>query len=58
MNMPLRSEVDEIHRNVYELRKEIKSLKKRLAAAEEVVVVESETKKTSPTKSSKKSQST
>jgi class III poly(R)-hydroxyalkanoic acid synthase PhaE subunit len=57
MNMPLRSEVDEIHRNVYELRKEIKSLKKRLAAAEQVVV-ESETKKTSSPKSNKKSQST
>lgn len=34
MNMPVRSEVDEIHRNVYELRKEVKSLKKRLSAAE------------------------
>jgi len=28
MNLPLRSEVDEIHRSIYELRKEVKALKK------------------------------
>lgn len=31
LNMPLRSEVDEVHKHIYELRKEIKSLKKTLA---------------------------
>lgn len=31
MNLPIRSEVDEIHKNIYELRKEVKSLKKKLA---------------------------
>jgi polyhydroxyalkanoate synthesis regulator phasin len=30
MNLPTRSEVDEIHRTIYELRKEVKSLKKAL----------------------------
>jgi class III poly(R)-hydroxyalkanoic acid synthase PhaE subunit len=30
-DLPIRSEVDEIHRSIYELRKEIKSLKKSLA---------------------------
>ncbi len=30
MNMPLRSEVDEVHKNIYELRKELKTLKKKL----------------------------
>jgi polyhydroxyalkanoate synthesis regulator phasin len=29
-DLPTRSEVDEIHRSIYELRKEIKSLKKAL----------------------------
>lgn len=67
MNMPVRSEVDEIHRNVYELRKEVKSLKKRLSASEkeaqaaaEVAVeagVKAEKIKTSTTKSSKKDRS-
>ncbi|MEW5856644.1 MAG: class III poly(R)-hydroxyalkanoic acid synthase subunit PhaE [Cyanobacteriota bacterium] len=33
-NLPTRSEVDEIHRNVYELRKEIKTLKKALAESQ------------------------
>ncbi|MEP0879836.1 class III poly(R)-hydroxyalkanoic acid synthase subunit PhaE [Funiculus sociatus GB2-M2] len=33
-NLPTRSEVDEIHRNVYELRKEIKSLKKALGESQ------------------------
>ncbi len=28
LNMPLRSEVDEMHKSIYELRKELKSLKK------------------------------
>ena len=28
MNLPLRSEVDEIHKSMYELRKEVKRLKK------------------------------
>jgi class III poly(R)-hydroxyalkanoic acid synthase PhaE subunit len=30
-DLPIRSEVDEVHRSIYELRKEIKSLKKSLA---------------------------
>ncbi|WP_250121753.1 class III poly(R)-hydroxyalkanoic acid synthase subunit PhaE [Chroococcidiopsis sp. CCMEE 29] len=30
-DLPVRSEVDEIHRSIYELRKEVKSLKKALA---------------------------
>jgi len=30
MNLPIRSEVDEIHKNIYELRKEVKSLKRIL----------------------------
>lgn len=34
MNLPLRSEVDELHKTVYELRKEVKSLKKQLAQLE------------------------
>ena len=34
MNMPLRSEVDEVHKNIYELRKEVKALKKALAKYE------------------------
>jgi polyhydroxyalkanoate synthesis regulator phasin len=29
-DLPTRSEVDEIHRSIYEMRKEIKSLKKAL----------------------------
>jgi class III poly(R)-hydroxyalkanoic acid synthase PhaE subunit len=28
MNLPIRSEVDEVHKSIYELRKEVKSLKK------------------------------
>jgi class III poly(R)-hydroxyalkanoic acid synthase PhaE subunit len=31
LNMPTRSEVDEVHKNIYDLRKEIKGLKKTLA---------------------------
>lgn len=34
MNMPIRSEVDEVHKSIYELRKEVKSLKKTLAKYE------------------------
>jgi class III poly(R)-hydroxyalkanoic acid synthase PhaE subunit len=34
MNMPLRSEVDEMHKNIYELRKEVKTLKKALVKYE------------------------
>ena len=30
-DLPTRSEVDEAHRNIYELRKEVKALKKALA---------------------------
>ncbi len=30
-DLPTRSEVDEIHRSIYELRKEVKSLKKSLS---------------------------
>src|SRR4028119_2215042 len=33
-DLPTRSEVDEIHRSIYELRKEIKSLKKALAESQ------------------------
>ena len=33
-NLPTRSEVDEIHQTLYQLRKEVKQLKKRLAAYE------------------------
>lgn len=40
MNMPVRSEVDEVHKNIYELRKEIKTLKKKLTKYE---VIEQET---------------
>lgn len=31
LNLPLRSEIDEMHKTIYELRKEVKSLKKQLA---------------------------
>jgi len=34
LNLPLRSEVDEIHKTLYELRKEVKQLKKALAKYE------------------------
>ncbi|MFQ4141030.1 class III poly(R)-hydroxyalkanoic acid synthase subunit PhaE [Chlorogloeopsis sp. ULAP02] len=34
MNLPLRSEVDEVHKSIYELRKEVKNLKKALAKYE------------------------
>jgi class III poly(R)-hydroxyalkanoic acid synthase PhaE subunit len=34
VNMPTRSEIDEIHKSLYELKKEVKSLKKRLARYE------------------------
>jgi class III poly(R)-hydroxyalkanoic acid synthase PhaE subunit len=34
MNIPVRSEVDEVHKNIYELRKEVKSIKKTLAKYE------------------------
>lgn len=34
MNVPVRSEIDEIHKNVYELRKEVKRLQKALAKYE------------------------
>jgi class III poly(R)-hydroxyalkanoic acid synthase PhaE subunit len=33
-DLPIRSEVDEVHRSIYELRKEIKSLKKSLAESQ------------------------
>lgn len=36
MNLPTRSEVDEIHRTIYELRKEVKSLKKALGEKKEI----------------------
>lgn len=35
INIPTRTEVDEIHKTIYELRKEVKQLKKRLAKYEE-----------------------
>jgi class III poly(R)-hydroxyalkanoic acid synthase PhaE subunit len=38
MNMPSRSEVDEIHKNIYELRKEVRSLKKALAKQGQVTI--------------------
>jgi class III poly(R)-hydroxyalkanoic acid synthase PhaE subunit len=31
LNMPLRSEIDEVHKSIYELRKELKALKKTLS---------------------------
>lgn len=34
LNMPVRSEVDEMHKNIYELRKEVKTLKKAMAKYE------------------------
>jgi class III poly(R)-hydroxyalkanoic acid synthase PhaE subunit len=34
MNMPLRSEIDEVHKSIYELRKEVKRLNKTLAQYE------------------------
>lgn len=34
MNIPVRSEVDEMHKSIYELRKEVKTLKKALAKYE------------------------
>lgn len=34
LNIPTRSEVDEIHQTIYQLRKEVKQLKKQLAATE------------------------
>lgn len=39
MNLPSRSEVDEIHKTIYELRKEVKSLKKALAKYESAAEV-------------------
>lgn len=36
MNLPVRSEVDEVHKNVYELRKESKRLNKKLASYEAI----------------------
>jgi class III poly(R)-hydroxyalkanoic acid synthase PhaE subunit len=33
-DLPIRSEVDEVHRSIYEMRKEIKSLKKALAQSQ------------------------
>ncbi|MFZ1025053.1 MAG: class III poly(R)-hydroxyalkanoic acid synthase subunit PhaE [Limnoraphis robusta] len=36
MNMPVRSEVDEVHKNIYELRKQIKTLNKQLARYEAI----------------------
>jgi class III poly(R)-hydroxyalkanoic acid synthase PhaE subunit len=34
LNLPSRTEVDEVHKNIYELRKEVKALKKNLAKYE------------------------
>ncbi len=34
INLPTRSEVDEVHKTIYELRKEVKTLKKTLAKSE------------------------
>jgi class III poly(R)-hydroxyalkanoic acid synthase PhaE subunit len=34
INLPSRTEVDEVHKNIYELRKEVKALKKTLAKYE------------------------
>ena len=36
MNLPTRSEIDEVHQNIYSLRKEVKQLKKQLAQIESV----------------------
>jgi NADPH:quinone reductase-like Zn-dependent oxidoreductase len=45
MNLPTRSEVDEIHKTIYELRKEVKSLKKALGEKELNLILESLTGK-------------
>lgn len=37
MNIPTRSEIDEVHKNVYELRKEVKKLKQELATYKEIL---------------------
>ncbi|MDX2232342.1 MAG: poly(R)-hydroxyalkanoic acid synthase subunit PhaE [Leptolyngbyaceae cyanobacterium bins.349] len=37
MNLPIRSEIDEVHRSIYELRKEVKRLKKTLANDQPIV---------------------
>jgi polyhydroxyalkanoate synthase subunit PhaE len=36
MNLPVRSEVDEVHQSIYELRKEVKRLKKKLASDQQL----------------------
>jgi class III poly(R)-hydroxyalkanoic acid synthase PhaE subunit len=41
MDIPLRSEVDEVHKTIYELRKEVKSLKKTLARYEAQAQIQS-----------------
>ena len=40
MSLPIRSEVDEIHKHIYELRKEVKSLKKKLASDAQISLSE------------------
>jgi uncharacterized coiled-coil DUF342 family protein len=34
MNIPTRKEIDEVHKTIYELRKEVKQLKKQLLASQ------------------------
>lgn len=50
MNIPTRSEVDEMHKSIYDLRKEVKNLRKQL---EEKSVEEKESAKVPNTKASK-----
>lgn len=55
MNLPSRSEIDEVHRSIYELKKEVKSLKKQVANYEEILANSaSKTDKPTDTNSDKK----
>ncbi|MCW6035328.1 class III poly(R)-hydroxyalkanoic acid synthase subunit PhaE [Spirulina subsalsa FACHB-351] len=60
MNMPLRSEVDEMHKTIYELRKELKQLKKDLAQknVQQEVTSSSKGTKTATTNKAEKSKGT
>jgi class III poly(R)-hydroxyalkanoic acid synthase PhaE subunit len=50
MNLPSRKEIDEVHRTIYELKKEVKSLRKQLAKYEEnQIETASKSKKNSDT---------
>jgi class III poly(R)-hydroxyalkanoic acid synthase PhaE subunit len=52
MNLPSRKEIDEVHRTIYELKKEVKSLKKQLESYEDNRVnLANKSEKTSDTNS-------